>query len=137
MADNCSWSNVLPTSLISVTGVSIAYITASTTMLAGVPVNVKSLCGGMVTPRLIIPFLFFFLNEILTKTDQHSLPNRLRCRPCSILRRDPVRRREQRPLARTAVCDGTMVLRRSGWRRALVFDCRYSSQGIELEFTQG
>lgn len=49
IANNRSWSNVLPTSLISVTGVSIAYITASTTMLAGVPVNVKSLCGGMVT----------------------------------------------------------------------------------------
>lgn len=46
--DNYSWTNVLPTSLISVTGVSIAYITASTTMLASVPVNVKSLCGGMV-----------------------------------------------------------------------------------------
>ncbi|ODM16820.1 hypothetical protein SI65_07785 [Aspergillus cristatus] len=42
------WTNVLPTSLISVTGVSIAYITASTTMLASVPVNVKSLCGGMI-----------------------------------------------------------------------------------------
>lgn len=48
--DSYSWTNVLPTSLISVTGVSIAYITASTTMLAGVPVNVKSLCGGMVRP---------------------------------------------------------------------------------------
>lgn len=50
--DNYSWTNVLPTSLISVTGVSIAYITASTTMLASVPVNVKSLCGGMVRPSL-------------------------------------------------------------------------------------
>lgn len=39
---------MLPTSLISVIGVSIAYITASTTMLSGVPMNVKSLCGGMI-----------------------------------------------------------------------------------------
>lgn len=57
LADNRSWTNVLPTSLISVTGVSIAYITASTTMLAGVPVNVKSLCGGMVIPPSPYSFL--------------------------------------------------------------------------------
>lgn len=58
VTDNRSWTNVLPTSLISVTGVSIAYITASTTMLAGVPVNVKSLCGGMVILPPPPSFLF-------------------------------------------------------------------------------
>lgn len=54
--DNYSWTNVLPTSLISVTGVSIAYITASTTMLASVPVNVKSLCGGMVRSLILVSY---------------------------------------------------------------------------------
>ncbi|KAI9930774.1 hypothetical protein ASPWEDRAFT_107167 [Aspergillus wentii DTO 134E9] len=41
------WTNVFPTSLLSVAGVSLAYVTATTTMLNSVPVNVKSLCGGM------------------------------------------------------------------------------------------
>ncbi|OKL60184.1 hypothetical protein UA08_04926 [Talaromyces atroroseus] len=42
------WVNVLPTSFISVTGISIGYITASTLMLISAPMNVKSLCGGMI-----------------------------------------------------------------------------------------
>ena len=48
IADHPSWTNALPTSLISVTGVSIAFITTNTTMLSSVPMNVKSLCGGMI-----------------------------------------------------------------------------------------
>ncbi|KAF7591891.1 hypothetical protein BBP40_000938 [Aspergillus hancockii] len=41
------WVNVLPTSLISITAVSLIFVTTSTTILTTVPVNVKSLCGGM------------------------------------------------------------------------------------------
>lgn len=33
---------------MGVAGVSVMYITTSTIMLSSVPVNVKSLCGGMV-----------------------------------------------------------------------------------------
>lgn len=50
-----SWVNIMPTSFISVTGISIGYITASTLMLISAPMNVKSLCGGMVgySPRIL------------------------------------------------------------------------------------
>ncbi|RAL06199.1 MFS transporter [Aspergillus ibericus CBS 121593] len=41
------WINVLPTSLISITAVSLIFVTTSTAILTTVPVNVKSLCGGM------------------------------------------------------------------------------------------
>ncbi|PWY84993.1 permease of the major facilitator superfamily [Aspergillus heteromorphus CBS 117.55] len=41
------WVNVLPTSLISITAVSLIFVTTSTAILTTVPVNVKSLCGGM------------------------------------------------------------------------------------------
>lgn len=44
-----SWVNVMPTSFLSITGISIAYITCSTLMLVNAPMNVKSLCGGMVS----------------------------------------------------------------------------------------
>jgi sulfite exporter TauE/SafE len=44
-----SWVNVLPTIFISVTAISIGYITASTFMLLSAPIHVKSLCGGMVS----------------------------------------------------------------------------------------
>jgi hypothetical protein len=45
-----SWVNTLATSLISITAVSLIFVTTSTTILTSVPVNVKSLCGGMVSP---------------------------------------------------------------------------------------
>ncbi|BCR82763.1 MFS transporter [Aspergillus chevalieri] len=41
------WVNVLPASLISITAVSLIFVTTSTLILTTVPVNVKSLCGGM------------------------------------------------------------------------------------------
>ncbi|XRM40115.1 hypothetical protein ABZX51_003436 [Aspergillus tubingensis] len=41
------WVNVLPTSLISITAVSLIFVTTSTAILTTVPVHVKSLCGGM------------------------------------------------------------------------------------------
>ncbi|KAJ5698568.1 hypothetical protein N7462_000573 [Penicillium macrosclerotiorum] len=41
------WVNVLATSLISISAVSLIFVTTSTTILTTVPVNVKSLCGGM------------------------------------------------------------------------------------------
>ncbi|KAI9929470.1 hypothetical protein ASPWEDRAFT_28673 [Aspergillus wentii DTO 134E9] len=41
------WVNVLPSSLISITAVSLIFVTTSTAILTTVPVNVKSLCGGM------------------------------------------------------------------------------------------
>lgn len=45
-----SWINTLATSLISITAVSLIFVTTSTTILTSVPVDVKSLCGGMVSP---------------------------------------------------------------------------------------
>ncbi|PWY96658.1 MFS general substrate transporter [Aspergillus sclerotioniger CBS 115572] len=45
--ENSFWLNVLPTSLISITAVSLIFVTTSTAILTTVPVNVKSLCGGM------------------------------------------------------------------------------------------
>lgn len=44
-----SWINTLATSLISITAVSLIFVTTSTTILTSVPVDVKSLCGGMVS----------------------------------------------------------------------------------------
>ncbi|RAL07824.1 MFS transporter [Aspergillus homomorphus CBS 101889] len=41
------WINVFPTSLISITAVSLIFVTTSTCILTTVPINVKSLCGGM------------------------------------------------------------------------------------------
>jgi predicted MFS family arabinose efflux permease len=42
------WKHVFPTSVIGVAGVTITYCTVSIFMLSSVPVNSKSLCGGMV-----------------------------------------------------------------------------------------
>ncbi|KAJ5521823.1 hypothetical protein N7527_005938 [Penicillium freii] len=41
------WLNVLPTSLISISSVSFIFVTTSTVVLTSVPVEVKSLAGGM------------------------------------------------------------------------------------------
>ncbi|KAJ5946539.1 major facilitator superfamily-domain-containing protein [Penicillium verhagenii] len=41
------WINTLGTSLISISAVSFIFVTTSTTILTSVPVEVKSLCGGM------------------------------------------------------------------------------------------
>ncbi|PYI29871.1 permease of the major facilitator superfamily [Aspergillus indologenus CBS 114.80] len=41
------WINVFPASLISITAVSLIFVTTSTCILTTVPINVKSLCGGM------------------------------------------------------------------------------------------
>ncbi|KAJ5691247.1 permease of the major facilitator superfamily [Penicillium malachiteum] len=41
------WVNTLATSLISISAVSFIFVTTSTTILTSVPVEVKSLCGGM------------------------------------------------------------------------------------------
>jgi len=42
------WLHIFPTTLIGVAGVTIVYCTMTVALLASVPVNVKSLCGGMV-----------------------------------------------------------------------------------------
>ena len=42
------WDHVFPTSIIGVAGVTIVYGTITVVLLASVPVNVKSLCGGMI-----------------------------------------------------------------------------------------
>jgi predicted MFS family arabinose efflux permease len=42
------WKHVFPTSVLGVAGVTITYCTVSIFMLSSVPVNAKSLCGGMV-----------------------------------------------------------------------------------------
>lgn len=47
--DCFSWLNVLPTSLISISSVSFIFVTTSTVVLTSVPVEVKSLAGGMVS----------------------------------------------------------------------------------------
>ncbi|KAJ5893963.1 hypothetical protein N7495_005654 [Penicillium taxi] len=41
------WINTLATSLISISAVSLIFVTTSTVILTSVPVEVKSLCGGM------------------------------------------------------------------------------------------
>jgi predicted MFS family arabinose efflux permease len=46
--DTNFWKHVFPTSVIGVAGVTITYCTVSIFMLSSVPVNAKSLCGGMV-----------------------------------------------------------------------------------------
>ncbi|KAF3392977.1 hypothetical protein DPV78_010154 [Talaromyces pinophilus] len=48
LTSESSSANVIPTSFLSITGVSIAYLTCSTLMLINAPMNVKSLCGGMI-----------------------------------------------------------------------------------------
>lgn len=42
------WKHVFPTTVMSVAGVTIVYCTITVILLDSVPVNVKSLCGGMV-----------------------------------------------------------------------------------------
>lgn len=42
------WKHVFPTTLLSVAGTTIVYCTITVVLLASVPVNVKSLCGGMI-----------------------------------------------------------------------------------------
>lgn len=43
-----SWKYVLPTTLLIVIGVTICYVCIINIMLGSVPVNVKSMCGGLV-----------------------------------------------------------------------------------------
>ncbi|KAK1507589.1 major facilitator superfamily transporter [Colletotrichum tamarilloi] len=42
------WKHVFPTTVMGVAGVTIVYCTITVVLLASVPVNVKSLCGGMI-----------------------------------------------------------------------------------------
>ncbi|KAF4314024.1 Sugar transporter conserved site [Botryosphaeria dothidea] len=42
------WKHVFPSSILSVAGTTIVYCTITVVLLASVPVNVKSLCGGMI-----------------------------------------------------------------------------------------
>ncbi|KAL1387439.1 major facilitator superfamily transporter [Phyllosticta capitalensis] len=42
------WKHVFPTTILGVAGVTIGYCTITVVLLASVPVNVKSLCGGMI-----------------------------------------------------------------------------------------
>lgn len=42
------WRHVFPTTVMSVAGTTIVYCTITVVLLSSVPVNVKSLCGGMV-----------------------------------------------------------------------------------------
>ncbi|KAI1085896.1 major facilitator superfamily transporter [Whalleya microplaca] len=42
------WRHIFPTTVIGVAGTTIVYCTITVVLLASVPVNVKSLCGGMI-----------------------------------------------------------------------------------------
>ncbi|UQC76161.1 major facilitator superfamily transporter [Colletotrichum lupini] len=42
------WKHVFPTTVMGVAGVTIVYYTITVVLLASVPVNVKSLCGGII-----------------------------------------------------------------------------------------
>ncbi|KAI3391845.1 hypothetical protein diail_6696 [Diaporthe ilicicola] len=42
------WRHVFPTTILSVAGVTIVYCTITVVLLASVPVNVQSMCGGMI-----------------------------------------------------------------------------------------
>lgn len=42
------WKHVFPTTVIGVFGTTIVYCTITVVLLASVPLNVKSLCGGMI-----------------------------------------------------------------------------------------
>ncbi|TDZ61132.1 Drug resistance protein [Colletotrichum trifolii] len=42
------WKHVFPTTVLGVAGTTIVYCTITVVLLASVPVNVKSLCGGMI-----------------------------------------------------------------------------------------
>lgn len=42
------WKHVFPTTVLSVAGCTIVYCTITVVLLASVPANVKSLCGGMI-----------------------------------------------------------------------------------------
>ncbi|WYZ46252.1 hypothetical protein EsH8_IX_000477 [Colletotrichum jinshuiense] len=42
------WKHVFPTTVMGVAGTTIVYCTITVVLLASVPVNVKSLCGGMI-----------------------------------------------------------------------------------------
>jgi hypothetical protein len=63
-----SWLNVLPTSLISISSVSFIFVTTSTVVLTSVPVEVKSLAGGMVSfSFLALPLLYTnIINQLNT-----------------------------------------------------------------------
>lgn len=75
---NCqSWLNVLPTSLISISSVSFIFVTTSTVVLTSVPVEVKSLAGGMVSFSLSLPNS---LHILICSSAQHRIPNWLWCR---------------------------------------------------------
>lgn len=47
-ADINFWRHIFPTTVMSVAGTTIVYCTITVVLLSSVPVNVKSLCGGMV-----------------------------------------------------------------------------------------
>lgn len=47
-SDISFWRHVFPTTVMSVAGTTIVYCTITVVLLSSVPVNVKSLCGGMV-----------------------------------------------------------------------------------------
>ncbi|KAI1632149.1 major facilitator superfamily transporter [Biscogniauxia mediterranea] len=42
------WRHIFPTTVIGVAGTTIVYCTITVVLLASVPINVKSLCGGMI-----------------------------------------------------------------------------------------
>ncbi|KAI0596146.1 major facilitator superfamily transporter [Biscogniauxia sp. FL1348] len=42
------WKHIFPTTVIGVAGTTIVYCTITVVLLASVPINVKSLCGGMI-----------------------------------------------------------------------------------------
>ncbi|KAF2140110.1 uncharacterized protein K452DRAFT_327555 [Aplosporella prunicola CBS 121167] len=46
--DTSFWKHVFPATILSVAGTTIVYCTLTVVLLASVPVNVKSLCGGMI-----------------------------------------------------------------------------------------
>ncbi|KAF3769332.1 major facilitator superfamily MFS-1 [Cryphonectria parasitica EP155] len=47
-SDVSFWRHVFPTTVLSVAGTTIVYCTITVVLLASVPANVKSLCGGMI-----------------------------------------------------------------------------------------
>ena len=104
------WINVLPSSLISITAVSLIFVTTSTLILTTVPVNVKSLCGGMVS----FPHIPSYSTK-LTVTAQHRLSNRLRSRPRYFRCCHRCSRHLKRSRYRAAVLYWSLVLCRSCW----------------------
>jgi len=108
------WVNVLPASLISITAVSLIFVTTSTLILTTVPVNVKSLCGGMVSSPPHLPNL---QHTTLTVTAEHRIPNRLWSRAGHLSRSYRRSRHFERPRYRAAVLYWSLVLRRPCWPR--------------------